>query len=141
MESRKENQAVAEIDAPNTGKGNVKTVLIVDDDESFRAALADGLTVLKDDLNVYAVENGEQAVAIVKTTPVDLVITDLRMPSMGGSELALWMNEHRPTTPVIVISAHADAATILDLETQGNYFFEKPLDFGTLVRTVHALLS
>ncbi len=141
MESGKENQVVAEIDAPNTGKGNVKTVLIGDDDESFRAALADGLTILKDDLNVYAVENGEQAVAIVKTTPVDLVITDLRMPSMGGLELALWMNEHRPATPVIVISAHADTATILDLETHGNYFFDKPLDFGTLARTVHALLS
>ncbi len=138
MESRKGNQVVAEIDAPDAGRGNI---LIVDDDETFRAALADGLTILKNDLNVYTVENGEQAVAVIKTTPVDLVITDLRMPVMGGLELALWMSENRPATPVIVISAYADTTTILDLETQGNYFFDKPLDFGTMIRTVHALLS
>ncbi len=141
MAGRKSNQVVAEIDAPHEGNGNSKTVLIVEDDQSFRFALADGLMVFKEDLNVYTAENGEQAIAIVKTTPVDLVITDLRMPAMGGLELALWMNEHRPATPVIVMSAYADAGTVLDLEAQGNYFFDKPLDFSNLIRTVHTLLS
>ncbi|MGE5172575.1 MAG: response regulator [Betaproteobacteria bacterium] len=141
MAGRKSNQVVAEIDAPHEGNGNIKTVLIVDDDQSFRSALADGLMVFKEDLNVYTAEDGEQAIAIVKTTPVDLVITDLRMPAVGGLELALWMNEHRPATPVIVMSAYADTGTVLNLETQGNYFFDKPLDFNNLIRTVRTLLS
>jgi DNA-binding NtrC family response regulator len=118
-----------------------KTVLIVDDNEDFRFALAELLRMEARGLTVKTVENGEQAAAVVRNAPVDLVITDLRMPVMNGSELLLWMSEYRPAVPVIVVSAGADAGKVFDLKTQGIVFFDKPLDFPGLARTVHSLLS
>ncbi len=118
-----------------------KTVLIVDDDTVFCSSLSDGLQLMLDDVTVYMAENGEQAVAIVRSTAVDLVITDLRMHKMDGRELVLWMDELRPGLPVIVMSAYADPSTIVDLGMQGIHFFDKPLDLHNLALTVRSLLS
>jgi DNA-binding NtrC family response regulator len=103
----------------------------VDDNEGFRFALAE-LLRMESGLTVHDVENGEQAVAVVKSTPVDLVITDLQMPIMDGPELLLWMSEYRPDVPVIVVSACIDAGRVFDLKTRGAMFFDK-LDYAALV--------
>jgi DNA-binding NtrC family response regulator len=118
-----------------------KTVLIVDDDRVFRTSLADGLLFMLDDITAYTAENGEQALAIIRTTPVDLVITDLRMPFIDGWGVVLGMDEFRPAAPVIVMSAFAEIDTVIDLESRGIHYFEKPLDLGRLARTVRSLLS
>jgi DNA-binding NtrC family response regulator len=118
-----------------------KTILIVDDNEGFRDSLADLLKMEESGLTIHAVENGEQAAAVVKNTGVDLVITDLRMPVMNGPELLLWIREYRPAMAVIVVSACSDAGSTFDLQKQGVVFFDKPLDFTALVRKVRALLS
>ncbi len=118
-----------------------KAVLIVDDDTVFRSSLSDGLRLLLDDVTVYTAESGEQALAIIRSTPVDLLITDLRMHKMDGRELLFWMSELRPAMPVIVMSAHADPSTIIDLEKQGVHFFDKPLDLSKLTAAVRSLLS
>jgi DNA-binding NtrC family response regulator len=117
-----------------------KSVLIVDDDEGFRLALAEGITLMEGGFSVYTAENGEQAVAVVKNTPVDLVITDIRMPVMDGAELALWLAEDRPSLPVIVMSAYADSGTVRELEARGNHFLDKPLDLNRLMMLVGTLL-
>ncbi len=127
-------------DVPAMRKNGLKNVLIVDDDSVFSATLADGLATVHPGLSVFTACNGKEAVALMNVRSIDLVITDLRMPAMGGLELTQWINELWPQTPVIVMSAYADAGTVLDLSTQGNYFFDKPLDFRTLARTVDSLL-
>jgi len=128
-------------DAPALAGKNTRTILLVDDDNAFVAAFAEGLRLIGEELNVYTAENGEQAVAIVRSMPVDLVITDLRMPVMGGHELLLWMAEHHRAVPVIVMSAHADIGAVRELEAQGGRFFDKPLDFNNIVATVNSLLA
>jgi DNA-binding NtrC family response regulator len=117
-----------------------KTVLLVDDNEDFRVSLADLLKIEESGLTIHAVDNGEQAAAVIKNARVDLVITDLRMPVMNGTELLLWIREYRPVLPVIVVSA-CSAGAAFDLQTRGIAHFDKPLDFTALVRTVRALLS
>jgi len=120
--------------------GKRKTVLIVDDDRVFSSALAEGLMGMEEGLTVYTAENGYQAAALLNDISMDLLITDLRMPVMGGLELTHRVNEILPSVPVIVLSAYADTSTVLELEMQGNYFFDKPLDFDHLIKTVRALL-
>ena len=117
------------------------TVLIVDDDKVFCSALSDGLLLMVDDITVYTAESGAQAISIIRTTALDLLITDLRMPVVDGRELVLWMNELQPATPVIVMSAYADPSTVMDLELRGVHFYDKPLDLGKLAGTVRSLLS
>ncbi len=117
-----------------------RTILIVDDDQVFSSALGEGLESVEEGLKVYTAENGYQAAAILKDVAVDLVITDLRMPVMGGLELTLQVNEIFPSVPVIVLSAYADSNTVLELKKQGNYFFDKPLEFDNLLGTIRKIL-
>ncbi len=123
-----------------SSKGIKKTILIVDDDQVFSSTLSEGLASAEEGLKVYTAENGYQAAAILKDVAVDLIITDLRMPVMGGLELTLHVNEILPSVPVIVLSAYADSNTILELTKQGNYFFDKPLEFDNLLGTIRTIL-
>ncbi len=118
-----------------------KTVLVVDDNRVFRSSLSEILLMMDNGITVYTAENGEQAIAILETTPVSLVVTDLRMHKIDGHELVVWLNESRPATPVIVTSAYADTNTVIDLEMLGVHFFDKPLDLGKLMTTVRLLLA
>lgn len=124
-----------------TSDRGTKNLLIVDDDDVFRHALAEGIALMKSGISVYTAENGEQAVAIVKNVAVDLVITDLRMPVMDGAELVLWLLEDRPSLPVIVVSAYAESGVVRGLERQGNHFLDKPLDFDRLKMMIKSILS
>lgn len=120
--------------------GPGKNVLIVDDDDAFRRALAEGISLMEGGVSVYTAENGEQAVAILRNVAVNLVITDLRMPVMDGAELALWLAEDRPALPVIVMSAYADSGTVRELKAKGNHFLDKPLDLNELMVMIRNLL-
>ncbi len=133
-------QLLEECAAPQTCGNGRKTVLIVDDNEVFLPIFAEWLKLVEKDLTVLTAENGSEAVAVLRTEHVDLVITDLRMPVMDGSELMLWLSESKPAMPVIIMSAFSDIDTVLHIESQGNYFFDKPLDYEGLAHTVHALL-
>ncbi|HEX9114013.1 MAG TPA: response regulator [Nitrospirota bacterium] len=123
-----------------TSVGGGKNLLIVDDDDAFRKALAEGISLMEGGVSVYTAENGEQAVAIIRNVAMDLVITDLRMPAMDGAELALWLAEDRPSVPVIVMSAYADSGMVRELEAKGNHFLDKPLDFNDLMAKIRKLL-
>lgn len=61
------------------------TVLIVDDSRTIRQQV--GITLAKEGFVVLEAEDGEEALAMVKTNPVNLVISDINMPKMGGFEL------------------------------------------------------
>ncbi len=137
----RENAATIETTKALTPRTRTKrTILIVDDDRVFSSTLGEGLESLEEGLKVYTAENGYQAAAILKDVAVDLVITDLRMPVMGGLELTLQVNEILPSVPVIVLSAYADSNTVLELKKQGNYFFDKPLEFDNLLGTIRKIL-
>jgi two-component system NtrC family response regulator len=131
---------IATQETVDLGKRIKKSILIVDDDQVFSSSLSEGLESVEEGLKVYTAENGYQATAILKDIDVDVVITDLKMPVMGGLELTLQLNEFLPSVPVIVVSAFADSNTILELKKKGNYFFDKPLDFDNLLGTIRNLL-
>jgi YesN/AraC family two-component response regulator len=135
------SQVVSTPSPSGSDKGIKKSVLIVDDDYVFRSCLAESLKMKESNLSVYAAENGEQAVAIIKSLPVDLMITDLRMPAMDGKELVLWMKEYRMATRIIVTSAYIDSDTASGLKEQGYHFLEKPLSLDILTGTICSVLA
>jgi CheY-like chemotaxis protein len=85
------------------------TVLVVDDDPDARAALS---SVLTPDFRTVEAENGVEALEILEREPVDLVITDVKMPLMGGRELVRRIRSDRRfgTLPVIVQTGDLEAA-------------------------------
>jgi CheY-like chemotaxis protein len=88
----------------------VKKVLIVDDEKPFLLSLADGLGAYAKDFEVVTASNGKEAVKVLNSSGVDLVVTDLRMPKMDGFELLAHMSGTYPGIPVIVMTAYGTPA-------------------------------
>jgi predicted regulator of Ras-like GTPase activity (Roadblock/LC7/MglB family)/CheY-like chemotaxis protein len=120
----------------------MKNVLIVDDEKSFLLSLVEGLVTFAGDFNTLTAENGKRAVEILKSTGVDLVVTDLKMPEMDGFALLAHMSKHYPGIPVIVMTAYCTPEIKERLEKMGAFHvLEKPLDFRELVDGIFAELT
>jgi CheY-like chemotaxis protein len=111
----------------------VKKVLIVDDEKPFLLSLADGLGAYAKDFEVVTASNGKEAVKVLNSSGVDLVVTDLRMPKMDGFELLAHMSGTYPGIPVIVMTAYGTPAIEERLQAMGTFhYLEKPLEFDVL---------
>lgn len=116
----------------------MKKVLIVDDEPAVLFALSEALADRRRGVKVATAANGHEAVAILESERVDLVVTDLRMPQMDGFELLAWLRRGFPHLPVMVMTGfRAETAARLD---DGLEVLEKPFDVGDLKRKVSDLL-
>ncbi len=107
------------------------TLLIVDDEKNIREGLAANFEL--EDYNVKTASTGEQALALVQKGDIDLVITDLRMPGMGGEALLSHITSETPGIPVIVLTGHGSIDSAVDAMRHGAYdFLTKPLNLDQL---------
>jgi two-component system, response regulator YesN len=84
-------------------------VLIVDDEALIREGIAEGLEwSLLECEPPYLAENGLEAVKLISAIPVDIVITDIKMPGMNGIELAQWISENSRCTRVMILTGYDD---------------------------------
>jgi YesN/AraC family two-component response regulator len=83
----------------------LKTVLIVDDEKLFLRSLSTGLEPYSEVFQVLTAENGRQAVGLLAAREIDLVITDIKMPEMGGLQLLAHILRHHPRVPVMLMTA------------------------------------
>ena len=106
------------------------TVLVADDDDFVRDVLARHLA--RDGFRVELAPDGGQALdAIERAAALDLVLTDLRRPGASGLDVLRAAKKKWPAVPVIVMSAHADAATAREVMDAGALeFLEKPFSYG-----------
>ncbi len=118
------------------------TVLVVDDDENNRDVLG---RVLQ--LKGYAVvlaASGPEALEIVSSKPVDLVLLDIMMPDVSGLDVlkALRASHARDALPVIMATAKDQPKDVVDaLEMGANDYVTKPLDFAVVMARIEAQLS
>jgi CheY-like chemotaxis protein len=111
----------------------MKNVLIVDDEKPFLISLTDGLAAYGKDFTVLSALNGREAVKILDSTEVDLVVTDLRMPKMDGFELLAHMSGSYSDIPVIVMTAYVTPEIEERLRDMGDFqYLEKPLELNVL---------
>jgi CheY-like chemotaxis protein len=117
----------------------MKRVLVVDDDAPVRRIIRHHL--VKDGFQVAEAKNGLEALEVVRATPVDLILLDLRMPMMNGYELADQLQADPATAkiPIVVSSVVADEAKqrILRAKT----FLVRPFAVNELVMAVRAALE
>lgn len=87
----------------------MKNILVVDDEATILITMVEWFASAHpgDNYNVMVANNGIEAIKILSTFKIDLLITDLNMPKMDGFELLIHMNNNFPTTPIIVMSAFA----------------------------------
>jgi DNA-binding NtrC family response regulator len=108
--------------------GVPKRILIVDDEEGVLFVLRNTLIKLGSEYEIVTAHDGREGWDMARETPFDLVITDLRMPVMGGLELTEAIKTSRPDTAVIWMTAHSFFGTDDDAARLEVYrCLEKPL--------------
>lgn len=116
------------------------TIAFVEDDEDFRAALAERLEL--EDLNVLTFASAEAALAEIDADFPGVVVTDLRMPGMDGRQLLTRLQSLDPALPVILITGHGDIAEAVAAMTDGAYdFVAKPFAFERLHESLKRALE
>ncbi len=108
-----------------------RSILVVDDEArvrtSLRRALADDRT------EVRTADAGEEALALVAEAAPDIVISDVRMPRLGGLELLKLLSERAPSVDVVIMTAYEDLDTAASAMRGGAVdFLVKPLDLHQL---------
>ena len=118
----------------------VKTILLIDDDDDLRAALAEQF-VMTEQVSVVEAGTGADALTHVKNGLFDLLIIDVGLPDTDGRELCRLMRKQGLKTPVIMLTGHAtDADTILGLDAGANDYVTKPFKFPVLLARIRSQL-
>jgi len=125
--------------APTDRRDQAK-VLVVEDDPDIRAILA---VFLGDKgFNVKVADSGHRALELLGEEPVDLILSDVRMPGMTGMELLRTVKERDPEIELVLMSAYScvrDAVEAIQLGAAD--YVEKPIDFRRLERVLQTVLE
>lgn len=119
------------------------TILLVDDDQSFRTMLAQVLT--RAGFEVREACNGNQAVSLYLSNQTDLVITDLIMPDKEGLETIREIRHANPTARIIAMSGGGPNGSLNYLRVASVFgaqmVLDKPFSHYEILTAVHQMLA
>jgi two-component system cell cycle sensor histidine kinase/response regulator CckA len=121
---------------PNTDAR--ETILLVEDEPAVRQLFAQALG--RAGYRVYEARNGQEAIKLFDehTDAIDLLLTDMRMPYMGGAELAQELRARRPSLKLLCISGYPGGGG--DSETMPD-FLAKPFSRDDLLAKVREIID
>ncbi|HBG45578.1 MAG TPA: Fis family transcriptional regulator [Deltaproteobacteria bacterium] len=115
-------------------------IIIVDDEKDMRDFLE--IMLRKEGYDALGVESAPVALEEIKSRGADLVISDVRMPVMGGVDFLKAMKEMDPEALVVMITAYASVETAIDAMKAGAYdYFTKPFNIDEVKFTVRKALE
>ena len=107
------------------------TLVVADDEKNIREGLAEALA--GDGYRALMAADGEEAMKLVDMGDVDLVITDLRMPRLSGTDLLKSIASRYPGLPVIVLTGHGTIEDAVSAMRAGAFdFLTKPVNLEHL---------
>src|SRR5690349_18223832 len=110
-------------------------ILVVDDEKVIREILADFLSM--EGFWVRTAEDGSAALVELSRTHYDLVLSDLKMPNMGGLELLQAIGKHTPNIVTVIMTGFGTVETAIDAMKRGAYdYILKPFKVEELVHTI-----
>ena len=117
-----------------------KTILIAEDEQVLRESVAELLT--EEGYQVLQAPDGKAAYDIIVDRPVDLVLSDIRMPEMDGLQLLARLRQAAPQTPVIMLTAYGTVESAVGAMRAGAFdYLLKPVQFDDLVLKVQRALD
>ncbi len=123
-------------------KPEKKAVLIVDDEEDLTWSISRHLRRNGEWLDVRCVSTGTEALKFLNRQPVDLIVSDIRMPGLDGLGLLREVNENWPNTKVIIMTAYGSDGLEEEIEKLGtSYYIEKPFELRYLRKLVFEALE
>ena len=118
----------------------MRNILVVDDDYHMRVALSEAL--IKAGYEVRAAEDGRVAMESIEKSACDLVITDVKMPYINGTDLLGRLKKEQCSLPVIVITAYGTVEHAVNAIKEGAFdYIQKPFDTETLYGIVQRALG
>ena len=115
-----------------------KEIILVDDDKYSLETLSKLLT--EDGYKVVGCLNGKEALEKMKNKKYDIIITDLRMPEMGGIELLKNIKKINPEISVIIITAFGEVDTYLEAIDSGAFdYINKPINYEVLLKLLRTI--
>ena len=117
-------------------------VLVVDDDPNQVRALARVISVRSPGLSIVTANGGNAAIEVLRSMPVDVVLTDLQMPDVNGFELLSWLLSHQPHVQVFTMTAYPDRESMERLRELGSVeCYTKPLDVASVLERLATTLA
>ena len=111
-------------------------VLVVDDEERFRTTLAKLLTAKG--MTVSVAGGGEEALEILRATPHDSVLLDVKMPGMSGQQTLPEIKKIDPDIEVIILTGHASVDIAAEMIAHGGTdYLLKPYPMEELLDIIH----
>ena len=128
------------------GKENMakelKKVLIVDDEETLTWSMAKSLSRDRDKYEVEIANNGKEALEVLGKMPIDLVISDIRMPDINGLDLLVRIKRDYPHTKVIIMTAYGSSDVQKEASKRGSlYYIEKPFEINEIRKLILDLVK
>lgn len=122
-------------------KGSGEIILLVEDEEKVRKANQMMLESLG--YQVLTAGNGKEGLAAYQSTDrIDLVLTDMVMPEMGGKELVQEFQRTNPNVKILIMTGYAMQESLQELQDAGfTSIIYKPLDASALAKAVHQALG
>ena len=103
----------------------MKKVLVVDDTKNIRTML--GIYLKLNGFEVLMATNGNEALSIIDTEPVDLIFLDIKMPEISGTEVLKRIRAKGITAPVVIMTAFATVKNAVDCTKLGAItYLQKP---------------
>ena len=109
------------------------SILFVDDEPRVLDGIRRMLRPMRNEWDVSFAAGGAEALEAMAEKPVDVVVTDMRMPGMSGSELLAQIQERYPRTVRLVLSGQVDKESVLRGVGPIHQFLSKPCDSKTLI--------
>lgn len=120
----------------------VYRALIVEDSIDVRRVLKTSMELMLEGFQVADVPSAEEALLEFHRQPVDLLITDMRLPGMTGVELMDRMRLRKPDLKAILVTGMTDPEYRLQAEgSLADAFFQKPIDIPDFIQKIRALLA
>jgi len=119
---------------------DTRRIVLVDDEEVLAWSLSTRLARVRPQFRVDTANDGDSALAKVRSAPTDLLVADVRMPGMSGIDLILAARREQPRLPVVIMTAFRtpDVQRIVNAPFTG--FLEKPFEFERLLELVDEAL-
>lgn len=120
----------------------MKKILVVDDEPAVLFALSEALVDKRRGIQVAIAANGREAIDVLETEKIHLVVSDLRMPEVDGFELLAHLRRHHPSLPVILMTALGSAETSARLgDEEALECLSKPFDVALLRQKIVEMLA
>jgi len=117
-------------------------ILIIEDEETIRRVLKKVLFEENDAYNIIEAHDGVQAIEIIKSNKIDLILCDIKMPKKDGIDVLKFLIKDYPEIPIIMISGHGDLETAVESMRLGAYdYISKPPDLNRLLNSVRGAVK